>query len=74
MSSSRFFILATPSGTLSIVFALRKFPLPLQLLSQIFKLALFHVLCDMRVDIHGGVKVGMTKDLLDDLNIVSVLK
>ena len=46
----------------------------LQLLRQIFKLALFHVLRDVRIDVHGGVKVGVAKDLLDDLDIDAILK
>ena len=46
----------------------------MQFLRQIVKLALFHVLRNMCVDIHGGVKVGVTKDLLNDLDIDAVLK
>ena len=46
----------------------------LQLLCQIVKLALFHVLRDVRIDVHGGVEVGVTKDLLNDLDIDTVLK
>ncbi len=55
-------------------FGLRRLPLPLQLLSQILKLALFHGLCNVRVDIHGGVKVGMAEDFLDDFDVDAVLK
>ena len=71
--SSRFFLLAT-----SLIhwpqFWLRSLPLLLQLLRQIVKLALFHVLRDVRIDVHGGIKIGMTKDLLDDLDIDAILK
>ena len=61
-------------GDLPIGLGLRK-PLPLlQFLRQFVKLTLFHVLRDVRIDIHGGVEVGMTKDLLNDLDIDAVLR
>lgn len=46
----------------------------LKLLRKIVKLALFHVLRDVRIDVHGGVEVGVAKDLLDDLDIDAILK
>ena len=55
-------------------FRLRSLLLLLKLLRQIVKLALFHILRDVRIDVHGGVEVGVAKDLLDDLDIDTVLK
>lgn len=46
----------------------------LKLLRKIVKLALFHVLRNVCIDVHGGVEVGMAKDLLDDLDIDAILK
>ena len=61
-------------GALFIVFCLGWSPFLLQLLRQFIKLALFHILCDVGVDIHSSVKVSVAKDLLDDLDIDAVLK
>ena len=46
----------------------------MQFFRQIVKLTLFHFLRDVRVDVHGGVEVGVAKDLLDDLDIDAILK
>lgn len=61
-------------GPLFIVFCLGWSPFLLQILRQFIKLALFHILRDVRIDVHGGIKIGMTKDLLDDLDIDAILK